>query len=118
MAWHAYDSGQDCERVLVLPRQQPADDGELERWLQQARRIARVVHPHLAPVLEVGAQERWPYVAHDTAHAATFAARPPAAGGEAPADRAGSCVPVAVAITLASLSRSRPARRASWRRCV
>ncbi|MEO5772372.1 MAG: HDOD domain-containing protein [Burkholderiaceae bacterium] len=86
MAWHAYDSGQDCERVLVLPRQQPADDGSLEHWLQQARRISRVVHPHLAPVLEVGAQERWPYVAHDAAHAATFAERPPAVGGEAPAD--------------------------------
>ena len=86
MAWHAYDSAHDCERVLVLPRQQPADDGALERWLQQARRVARVEHPHLAPVLEVGAQERWPYLAHSVDHAATFAARPPAAGGEAAAD--------------------------------
>ncbi len=86
MAWHAYDSEQDCERVLVLPRQQPADDALLDRWLQQARRLARVLHPNLAPVLEVGAQERWPYVAHDTAHAANFATREPAVGGEAPAE--------------------------------
>ncbi len=86
MAWQAHDTGHGCERVLVLPRSQPVDDDALERWLQQARRMARVQHPCLAAVLEVGAQERWPYIAHDAAHAATFAARPPAAGGEAPAE--------------------------------
>lgn len=86
MAWHAHDSVQGCERVLVLPRQQPADDHLLEQWLQRARRIARIVHPHLAPVLEVGAQERWPYMAHDIAHSSTFETRQPTAAGEAPAD--------------------------------
>lgn len=85
MAWHAHDSVQGCERVLVLPRQQPADDPSLEAWLQRARRIARIVHPHLAPVREVGAQERWPYMAHDITHASTFEKREPAPGGEAPA---------------------------------
>ena len=86
MAWHAYDVGHGCERVLVLPRVQPVADDALERWLQQGRRIARVEHPHLARVREVGAQERWPYIVYDAEHATTFAARPPAAGGEAPAD--------------------------------
>ncbi len=86
MAWQAHDAGHGGERVLVLPRLQPVDDDALERWLQHARRVARIEHPHLARVLEVGAQERWPYLAYDAVHAATFASRPPAAGGETPAE--------------------------------
>jgi non-specific serine/threonine protein kinase len=86
MAWRALDPRSAQELVLVLPRQQPADHGALKAWLEQARRGARLAHPNLAHAIEVGEQERWPYVAYDSAIGPTLAERPTARDGEAAAD--------------------------------
>jgi eukaryotic-like serine/threonine-protein kinase len=86
MAWRASDTLIGHERVLVLPRQQPADRAALEAWLGQARRAARLAHPNLAHALEVGEQEHWPYVAYDNAIGPTLAERPAGRNGEAAAD--------------------------------
>lgn len=64
MAWTVFDPGSQEERVLVLPRSQPADAAGLERWLQAARKASRLNHPGLAPALEIDAHERWPYAAY------------------------------------------------------
>lgn len=64
MVWTVFDPAGQQERVLVLPRSQPADAAGLERWLQAARKASRLNHPGLAPALEVDAHERWPYVAY------------------------------------------------------
>jgi len=86
MAWRASDPRSGQELVLVLPRQQPADHAALTAWLEQARRAARLAHPNLAHAVEVGEQERWPYVAYDSAIGPTLAERPAAREGEAADD--------------------------------
>ncbi len=73
MAWRVADprSGQDL--VLVLPRHQPIDPDELEHWTQKVRRAARVRHPYLAPVVETGVQDGWPFAAYDARDSDTLA---------------------------------------------
>jgi non-specific serine/threonine protein kinase len=65
MLWAVHDPRSDQELLLLLPRVQPADAKSMARWMHAARRAARLDHPHLAPAVEVGEQERWPYVAYD-----------------------------------------------------
>jgi non-specific serine/threonine protein kinase len=82
MAWRAHDPRSAQDVVLVLPRRQPAGAAALAEALDEARRAARLQHPHLAHAVEVGEQERWPYIAYDAA-GPTLAERQPAANGEA-----------------------------------
>ncbi len=65
MAWLAFDTHTARELVLNMPRVQPADAADLEAWLHEARMAARLNHPHLAPVAEIGVQDHWPYLAVD-----------------------------------------------------
>jgi serine/threonine protein kinase len=67
MVWLAFDPRLDQELVLTLPRVQPATAPALERWLDEVRAAARLNHPNLAHVVEVGVQENRPYVAVDRA---------------------------------------------------
>jgi HD-like signal output (HDOD) protein len=73
MNWLGYDERAGLELVICLPRQQPADAQALERWQQAAQAAARLNHPHLVPVLEVGVEERWPYIASQPPAGATLA---------------------------------------------
>jgi hypothetical protein len=75
MAWQVSDprSGQDL--VLLLPRVVPQGDAGVERWAQRARKTARLDHPRLAPVLEVGVHDGWPFVLHELGERATLADR-------------------------------------------
>ena len=65
MAWQVSDprSGQDL--VLLLPRVMPAGELHVDRWLQRVRKAARLDHPRLAPALEVGVHDGWPYVTYE-----------------------------------------------------
>lgn len=80
MVWLAFDPRADHEVMLTLPRVQPADAYALELWLRDARMAARLDHPNLAPVAEVGVQDHWPFIAVDRSHGITlgewFAAHP------------------------------------------
>jgi len=67
MLWLSTDPRSGHELVLAMPRAQPPDEGALQHWLDEARRAARVVHPQLAPALEIGSQEHWPYIAYERA---------------------------------------------------
>jgi non-specific serine/threonine protein kinase len=67
MVWLAFDARLDQELMLTLPRVQPATRAALERWLEDVRAAARLAHPNLAHVVDVGVQEHWPYVAVDRA---------------------------------------------------
>lgn len=62
--WLVTDPAVGEELVLVIPRQQPEDEAAMARWLAGARRAARVEHPGLLPPVDVGEQERWPYLAY------------------------------------------------------
>jgi non-specific serine/threonine protein kinase len=65
MTWLAADSQTGLDAMLTLPRIAPVGEAALEAWLGAARRAARLDHPDLAPVLECGVHEHWPYVAVD-----------------------------------------------------
>jgi len=73
MVWLVHDPRSQQELVLTIPRAQPADASALQAWMQRMRTIARLNHPHLAHVVEVGEQERWPYAAYDRANGQTLA---------------------------------------------
>ncbi|OYU91288.1 MAG: protein kinase, partial [Burkholderiales bacterium PBB5] len=75
MQWLVMDSRSQQELVLVLPRSQPANADALQHWLDTARRTARIDHPGLAPVVDVGEHDRWPYIAYDRSSAVTLAER-------------------------------------------
>ena len=65
MVWLAFDPRLGQELMLTLPRVQPADAAASECWQAEVRLAARLNHPNLAHVVEVGVQEHWPYVAVD-----------------------------------------------------
>jgi non-specific serine/threonine protein kinase len=73
MLWLVKDPRSAQELVLAIPRQQPPDAEAMDHWMQGVRKAARLNHPHLAHVVEVGEQERWPYVAYDRANGLTLA---------------------------------------------
>ena len=86
MAWRAFDPRSEQALVLVLPRQQPSDAAALAACLERVRHATRLAHPNLAIAVEVGEQERWPYVAYDSAIGPTLAERSAPREGEAAAD--------------------------------
>ncbi len=75
MAWLVADPRTGQDLMLVLPRAQPADAAELERWQLAVRKASRLSHPNLAPVVDSGVQDGWPYAAYDVADVATLADR-------------------------------------------
>ena len=72
MVWLAFDPRLEQELMLTLPRAQPATPAALERWLDDVRSTARLNHPNLAHIVDVGVQEGWPYVAVDRALGVTL----------------------------------------------
>ena len=65
MVWLALDPRSGAEVMLTLPRVQPTDPAALELWLRDARFAARLNHPNLANVAEIGVQDHWPFIAVD-----------------------------------------------------
>ena len=93
MAWLVSDPRVGQELVLVLPRVQLADAPAVQRWLDNARKAARIEHPGLAHAVEVGQHERWPYITYDRGSAVTLAERLGQQGLAAP-DLVPAIVPV------------------------
>lgn len=79
MAWLAAERD-GTERMIVLPRVQPPDRERLEHWQAAVHRAARLSHPQLAPVIETGVQDGWPFLLHDVRQAGTLADRLPRNG--------------------------------------
>lgn len=72
MVWLAKDPRVEQEVMLCMPRVQPVDDFALKVWQRDARKATRLTHPHLAHVIETGAQGRWPFMAVDRAAGVTL----------------------------------------------
>lgn len=60
--WLVVDSHLKQEVILCVPRVQPLNEAERDVWMQDVQLGARLKHPHLAQVLEVGVHEGWPFV--------------------------------------------------------
>lgn len=75
MSWLVDDAREQRELLLVLPRRQVHDTAAAEQWAQTQRQVARLKHPNLAPLLEIGVHESWPYAAYAGSGIATLADR-------------------------------------------
>lgn len=62
MLWLAHDPAAARDVLLTLPRSAPADAAGLSQWVSEAHYAARLIHPHLAPTLDVAVHEQWPYL--------------------------------------------------------
>ena len=65
MAWRVHDPRIDQELVLVLPRAALPREEDLKPWESMVRRASRLGHPLLAQPVELGAHDRFPYIAYD-----------------------------------------------------
>lgn len=81
MSWLALDTRSSQEVMLTMPRVQPADSAQLDRWCHHAVQASRLQHPNLAHVVETGVQDHWPYLIVDRALGRTLGefieSRPP-----------------------------------------
>jgi eukaryotic-like serine/threonine-protein kinase len=75
MVWLVHDPRSAQELMLTLPRVQPSSQAAAELWLSDAKHAARLNHPNLAHVVEIGVQEHWPYIAVDRALGVTLGER-------------------------------------------
>jgi non-specific serine/threonine protein kinase len=89
MVWLATDRRSGHDAMLTLPREAPVDAVALSRWLDRTRHAARLDHPNLAPVREIGVQDGWPYVAVDRGTRVTLQEWRVAHPAPQPADVAG-----------------------------
>jgi non-specific serine/threonine protein kinase len=65
MLWLVHDPQRGAELMLALPRVAPSGAAAIEQWLRGAHAVARVRHPGIAPVAEIGQVEHWPFVAYE-----------------------------------------------------
>ena len=85
MAWLVSDPRSNSEQMLVLPRTQSADSAAAQRWAQGIRKASRLQHPQIAPVVEIGLHEGWPFALYDPSNLSTLTDRL-GSEGLAPAD--------------------------------
>jgi non-specific serine/threonine protein kinase len=67
MLWLVHDERLGQELLLSMPRQAPNSAVAMQYWLKTVNAAARIQHPNIAPVIEAGQVEQWPYVAYDRA---------------------------------------------------
>ncbi len=60
--WLGWDPRIQQEVLLCVPRAQPSSQAEREEWIQDVLSAARLKHPRLAEVLEVGSHDGWPFL--------------------------------------------------------
>ncbi|WP_157275387.1 HDOD domain-containing protein [Pelomonas sp. Root1444] len=89
LIWRVFDARHGQELMLCMPRDKPNSAPALEHWLRMAQAGARVQHPNLAPVFEVGQVESWPYVAYDRSLGETLDERLARQPAPLPLDAAG-----------------------------
>lgn len=73
MTWLAIDPRTVRQVMLSMPRVRPEGAAALEDWMHDARMAARLDHPHLAKVAEIGVQDHWPFVAVERSAGQTVA---------------------------------------------
>ena len=73
--WLAVDPRVQQEILLIVPRAQPMNGKERDAWTQDVQAGSRLKHPRLAPVLEVGMHEGWPFVSYDRGQTVTLVER-------------------------------------------
>ena len=75
MTWLAHDPRSSQDVMLTMPRLQPPDEAALHAWKNDTEQGARLNHPNLAHVIEIGVHDGWPYLAVDRALGQTLGER-------------------------------------------
>jgi serine/threonine protein kinase len=70
--WMAYDPRLDREVAIKLMHS-GADHDDVDRWLQEARLVSRLNHPHIVPVYEADVHENRPYLVFEFVPGRTLA---------------------------------------------
>ena len=73
--WLAFDRRGRTERLLTVPRVAPPDPVARAGWVERTRHAARLDHPNLVPVVEVGVHDGWPFVAVERGNRLTLGER-------------------------------------------
>jgi HD-like signal output (HDOD) protein len=60
--WLAWDPRLEQEVLLCVPRAKPAGPIDRDEWAQDVQSSARLKHPRLCEVIEVGAHDGWPFL--------------------------------------------------------
>ena len=89
LIWLAFDARHGQELMLCMPRDKPNSAAALDHWLCMAQAAARVQHPNMAPVFEIGQVENWTFVAYDRALGETLDERLARQAAPLPLDGAG-----------------------------
>jgi HD-like signal output (HDOD) protein len=73
--WLALDPRLQQDILLCVPRAQPQGAAEKDIWTQDVLAAARLKHPRLVEILEVGAHEGWPFVTYARGQTQTLSER-------------------------------------------
>lgn len=73
--WLALDASLQAEVILCVPRAQPADAAQRDHWSHDVLAAARLKHPRLAAVLDIGLHEGWPFLIHERGQTLTLLER-------------------------------------------
>lgn len=71
--WRAYDESLERTVALKIPRTGELDPRTVEIFLREARSAARLRHPHIVPVYEVGRDENLVYIVSEYIQGMTLA---------------------------------------------
>ncbi|HEX6708091.1 MAG TPA: HDOD domain-containing protein [Albitalea sp.] len=72
--WLAFDPRLEREVALKLMRAASgADAAAVKQWLQEARSVSRLTHPHIVPVFEADTHEQQPYLVFEYVAGRTLA---------------------------------------------
>ncbi len=85
-SWRAFDPKLEQEVLLCVPRAQPPSPRQQDAWTQDVLAAARLKHPRLAEVLEVGNQDGWPFASCLRGNCVTLSERLAAGPAPTPAE--------------------------------
>jgi non-specific serine/threonine protein kinase len=73
MAWRTYDPRLQRDFLLVMPRTPATSSDQLQQWQIVQDKVGRLRHPMMAPLVEAGHHEGWPFALYDHAGSGTLA---------------------------------------------
>ena len=75
VVWLAFDPRLEREVAIKLMKLgHDSDASAISRWLQEARNVGRLTHPHIVPVFEADVQDQQPYLVFEYVRGQTLAA--------------------------------------------
>jgi serine/threonine protein kinase len=72
--WLGFDARLEREvAIKLLNASQGSDDNAMDQWLQEARSVSRLAHPHIVPLFEADQYRQQPYLVYELVTGGTVA---------------------------------------------